>query len=80
MTRSQLIHPFLANPKKAEKFRQEKLALLRMQHILMDRLLAIGSNAAAVSKLTTATGPVASCLDEPNNEAIATGKNEAYKP
>ena len=37
MTRSQLIHPFLANPKRAEKFPQEKQALLHMQHILMDR-------------------------------------------
>ena len=43
-------------------------------------LAAIGSKAAAVNKLTTATGPVASCLDEPKIEAIITGKKEAYKP
>ena len=41
---------------------------------------AKGARAEAVSSDTTATGPVASCLDEPHRAATMPGRKAAYRP
>jgi hypothetical protein len=41
---------------------------------------ASGARADAVSSETTATGPVASCADEPHRAAMMPGRKAAYRP
>jgi hypothetical protein len=43
-------------------------------------VVARGLKDAAVISETTATGPVASCLLDPNSAAIIGGRKDAYNP